>query len=118
MIRRMFWLAAGAVLGVAGYRRVSRLARTVALGGRRGAAGADGGARGSRMAGWAQHAALFARDVREGMELYSDRHPGLTGRTLETQHAHAGRQDGAGPAGNDHDHGRACPRVDYAKEVR
>jgi hypothetical protein len=119
MIRRMFWLTAGAVLGVAGYRRVSRLARAVTLGGgRSGAAGADGGAQGRWMAGWAQHAALFARDVRDGMELYSDRHPGVTGRTLETQHAHERRQDGAGPAENDHDHGRAYPRVDYAKEVR
>jgi hypothetical protein len=29
MIRRGFWLAAGAVLGVSGYRKVSRLARTL-----------------------------------------------------------------------------------------
>jgi hypothetical protein len=100
MIRRMLWLIVGAVLGVAGYRRVSRLARTVAVGGRRAAARARGEAGGSRMGGWAQRAALFARDVRDGMELYSDRHPGLTGRTL------------------DHDHDRAYPRVDYAKEVR
>ena len=29
MIRRGFWLAAGAMLGVAGYRKATRLARTI-----------------------------------------------------------------------------------------
>jgi hypothetical protein len=121
MIRRMFWLVVGAVLGVAGYRRVSRLARTV-IPGRRGAAQA-GEAPGSRTggrlhSGWAQRAALFARDVRDGMELYSDHHPGLTGRTLEIQRARARRLEKARPGEDDHDHGRACHRVDYAKEVR
>jgi hypothetical protein len=100
MIRRMFWLIAGAALGVAGYRRVSRLARTVTPG------------------GWAQRAALFARDVRDGMELYSDRHPGPTGRTLDTRQPRARRLDAARPGEDDHDHDRAYPRVDYAKEVR
>jgi hypothetical protein len=72
MIRRLFWLAAGALLGVTGYRRVSRLARTVTH------------------RGWTHEAALFARDVRDGMELYADRHPRLAGRTLEGQQARAG----------------------------
>ena len=35
MIRRLFWLIAGVLLGVTGYRRVSRLARAVAPGGPR-----------------------------------------------------------------------------------
>ncbi len=116
MIRRMFWLIIGAVLGVAGYRRVSRLARTVTLGGRRGATPAGGGTQGSWMGGWAQRAALFARDVRDGMELYSDRHPELTARNLGIHQARARRPDGARPGGDDQD--RAYPRVDYAKEVR
>jgi hypothetical protein len=118
MIRRMFWLIVGAALGVAGYRRVSRLARTVTPGGRRGAAEAGGGTQGSWMGGWARRAALFARDVRDGMELYSDRHPGLTGRTLEVQQARARRPDGARPGEDDRHHERVHPRVDYAKEVR
>jgi hypothetical protein len=121
MIRRVFWLIAGAVLGVAGYRRVSRLARTV-IPGRRGAARASEAA-GSRMGGWthggwAQRASLFARDVRDGMELYSDRHPGLTGRTLEIQQARARRLDEARPGEADRNHDRAYPSVNYAKEVR
>lgn len=32
MIRRMFWLAAGAVLGITGYRRLARLARAIVPG--------------------------------------------------------------------------------------
>jgi len=116
MIRRMFWLIVGAALGVAGYRRVSRLARTVTLGGRRSADASTPGAQGSRVGGWAQRAAVFARDVREGMELYADRHPALTGRTLGIHQARARRPDGARPGGDDQD--RAYPRVDYAKEVR
>jgi hypothetical protein len=115
MIRRLFWLVAGALLGVTGYRRVSRLARTVTLGSRRGAAPA--GLRGKDLAqgGWARSAALFARDVREGMDLYADRHPRLAGRTLEVQQARAQRPRAAGP-GDDPD--GAYPGVDYAKEGR
>jgi hypothetical protein len=79
-MRRVFWAGAGALIGVAGYRRVTRLARTVTGAAR--PAAAPGSA-------WMDGAARFARDVHDGMELYADRHPGLTGRTLEGQQARA-----------------------------
>jgi hypothetical protein len=84
-------MVAGALLGVGGYRRVSRLARAVTAGKRRG-----GGRAGGR---WARGVGLFARDVRDGMELYADRHPRLAGRTLG-------------------DTGRFHPGVEYAKDGR
>jgi hypothetical protein len=104
MMRRLFWITVGALLGVTGYRRISRLARAITPGGRRNERGIAHGR------DWARGAALFARDVREGMELYTDRHPKLAGRTLEGQ-ARAPR-----PA--DASSGRARPRIDYAKEGR
>lgn len=123
MIRRLFWMIAGALLGVTGYRRVSRLARAVAVGRRRGEAPGRGRdlPRSSRAHGdrthWygARSVALFARDVREGMELYTDRHRRLAGRTLGDQQARSERlhQDGAGG-----DPGRVYPGVDYAKDGR
>jgi hypothetical protein len=94
MIRRLFWVIVGALLGVTGYRRVSRLARTVTL---RGPAPGLG-----RRPDWAAGATRFARDVRDGMELYNDRHPRLAGRDQE---------DGP-PAG------RRYPSIDYAKDGR
>jgi hypothetical protein len=57
VIRRLFWLSVGAAAGIAGYRRAERLAR------RRGLVGA------------ARGVARFARDVRDGMDEYMDRHP-------------------------------------------
>ena len=95
MIRRVLWLVLGAVLGVTGYRRATRLARAMvpgrgqlrhaqlrhaqpgraglgtrrALGGREQAGGAAG----------------FVRDVREGRAEYLDRHPLHAGPTLEGQ---------------------------------
>jgi len=123
MIRRLFWMIAGALLGVTGYRRVSRLARAVAAGRRRGEAPGRprGLSRSSRAHRDRTHrygarsVALFARDVRDGMELYMDRHPRLAGRTLGGQQARSERlrQDGAGG-----DPGRVYPGVDYAKDGR
>jgi hypothetical protein len=93
MIRRLFWLIAGVLLGVTGYRRVTRLARSFSLGGP-----------GSRRPGMTARphgrelvrgAAAFAHDVREGMELYTDRHPRLAGRTLEGQQTRAHRPGSA-----------------------
>ena len=55
MIRRAIWLVAGAVLGIAGYRRLGRLVTT-------GQARRRGGAAG------------FAREVRTGMAEYMERH--------------------------------------------
>jgi hypothetical protein len=93
MIRRLFWLIAGALLGVTGYRRVSRLARALAPGG----AGGRRAAMPARPQGreLVRGAAAFAHDVREGMELYTDRHPRLAGRTLEGQQTRAHRPGSA-----------------------
>ena len=106
MIRRLFWLIAGVLLGVTGYRRATRLARAFAL----------GGGPGSRRAGIAARphgrelmrgAAEFAHDVREGMELYTDRHPRLAGRTLEGQQTRAHRSGSAIGVDNAKEIGRA-----------
>src|SRR5215468_10264107 len=107
MIRRGFWLAAGAALGVAGYRRATRLAREIGFrvdgppaagrtrhGGdavqvRGGGSGSQAGRprhqaparpRGS-IAGVAS-AAVFVRDVREGMAEYWSLHRGELAHTL------------------------------------
>ncbi len=56
MIRRAFWMGAGAAVGIMSYRRVSALGRQVS--------GRVTGARG---------AIQFTRDVREGMDLYLKR---------------------------------------------
>jgi hypothetical protein len=111
-MRRLFWLGTGAVLGVTGYRRVSRLARAISPGGRPAAAPRGGEMPGAgTSADWARGAVRFARDVRDGMELYTDRQLGLAGRTLEGQQARARR-----PA--DEGRGRPHPRTDYAKDGR
>ena len=107
MIRRGFWLAAGAMLGVAGYRKAGRLARTItaappvprAL--TRPARGI--GARPTEprsiepraiepraiqtraavpLTHRVREAASFARDVRDGMAEYRDLHPRQLGRRL------------------------------------
>jgi hypothetical protein len=64
VIRRGFWLALGAAGGIMGYRRAVRLGRRAASG----ALGRDA-IRATRQA------RRFTRDVREGMDLYSARHP-------------------------------------------
>jgi hypothetical protein len=68
MIRRLFWLALGAVLGVTAYRRVTAVARAILPGPR------------------AREIAGFAGDVREGMQIYRQRQlqasrPALEART-------------------------------------
>jgi hypothetical protein len=80
MIRRLFWLTAGAVLGVSGYRRLTALGRHVPEPLR------------------ARELARFAADVREGMEIYSRRHHRPARPTLES---HRGRANARG--------GRAAP---------
>ncbi|HMG62722.1 MAG TPA: hypothetical protein VK599_07220 [Streptosporangiaceae bacterium] len=98
MIRRGFWVAVGAAIGVSGYRRASRLARTV-FPARPGSALVTGPAGRARPAvitgrgllaaaasagrGTAQGVA-FARDVREGVAEYLDRQD-QDGRTLDSQ---------------------------------
>jgi hypothetical protein len=111
LIRRLFWVGVGVLAGVTGYRRVTRLARAIGTGGRR-----SGASRGPSGLSWARGAALFARDVREGMELYADRHPRLAGRTLEVQRARAQRPSGAAPGEQGPRH--TYPGVDYAKDGR
>jgi hypothetical protein len=106
VIRRLFWVTVGAVLGVTGYRRVSQLARSLRPGARHVAA--PGRPRGGTLAGGA---ARFAHDVREGMELYMDRHPGLTDRTLGGQQGSVPRP-GRAVAGT----GRGPWFIDYAKD--
>ena len=97
MIRRGFWLAAGAVTGIYGYRRVSALGRRLSASlnppgpdqgakpARRARQGHRSARRGHRVA---VHAARetyrFTRDVREGMDLYMARHSRPAASTLST----------------------------------
>ncbi len=76
MIRRLFWLTLGAVLGVTGYRRATALVRSLRPQPRPGS-----------LTG-------FAADVREGMALYMERQSARAPSTLE---GHARR--GLGLAG-------------------
>jgi len=100
MIRRGFWLAVGAAAGIMGYRRVASLGRglsgtlTLARGSdheqqtvpgtrnraSRKRAAARGLARGTIRV--TRDVRRFNRDVREGMEQYSARHPGQSSPTL------------------------------------
>jgi len=98
MIRRGFWLTAGAVTGIWGYRRVAAVGRRVSAsltpGGTLKLADTRADTRaGTRMASRrARRGAVvlgretyrFTRDVREGMELYTARHPAPPGSTLST----------------------------------
>ena len=102
MIRRGFWLTAGAVAGIWGYRRVAavgqRVSASLTPGGtlkladtRAGARMAGRQAAGRRARRGAVAAAIqtyrFTQDVREGMELYMARHPTPAGSTtLSTDH--------------------------------
>jgi len=94
MIRRGFWLTAGAVTGIWGYRRVAAAGRRVSAsltpGGTLKLADTRAGTRmASRRARrgavvLARETYRFTRDVREGMELYMARHPAPPGSTLST----------------------------------
>jgi hypothetical protein len=117
MIRRGFWLTAGAVTGIYGYRRAaaagrrlsatltpgrlapertleSRLEGTLELA-RAGARARSTGRRARRGAiAAARETYRFTRDVREGMELYRRAHPAPAGSTLSTsQNRSANRTD-------------------------
>jgi len=65
MIRRLFWLGLGAVLGVTGYRKATALARSL------------------RPAPRPSALTEFAADVRQGMALYMERQAGPPPSTLE-----------------------------------
>jgi hypothetical protein len=115
VIGRLGWLAAGAVLGVTGYRRASRLARSIRPGNLARQAlpairpGTPAAAR--RAAGERRGIAPFVHDVRDGMEIYLDRHSGQLGPTLE------GQQAAARPTGQPGMNGR-YPDTDNAKDGR
>ena len=114
MIRRGFWLATGVVIGVTGYRRVSRLASALTLPRAQGSRSLPGrgptagprllapSARRRSHAGRVVAAARFVRDVRDGMAEYRDLHrdepdPAPQGRTLEAQGHAALGASGQGP---------------------
>lgn len=81
MIRRGFWLLAGAAGGIMGYRRVSSLTRQLSV-----TLGLNPQQQNAQEAAvrrhWARAAIRFTRDVREGMDLYSARHPRTSRPTL------------------------------------
>ncbi|HXP21290.1 MAG TPA: hypothetical protein VN840_16730 [Streptosporangiaceae bacterium] len=109
MIRRAIWLASGAILGILGYRRLGRMARSVLprplapssrprLGTNlpnthdlRERKPSDGRrpARSWRGTG----AREFFRDVADGMADYMDRHSGRSGNTLVGQQVHVGLRE-------------------------
>ena len=75
MIKRMIWLAIGAVLGITGYRRLTRAAKSLLphsdLLARRGAGPAP--ARRTSAGDAGAGTVAFVRDVRAGMAEYLDR---------------------------------------------
>lgn len=82
MIRRGFWLLAGAAGGIMGYRRVSSLSRQLSV-----TLGFNPQQQQKAQATavrrhWAREAIRFTRDVREGMDRYSARHPSAARPTL------------------------------------
>jgi len=99
VIRRGFWLAAGAAVGIYGYRRVSDVGRrlsaslipaepaTALTQGARSARSAQLARQGRRTAiRAARETYRFPRDVREGMDLYMARHSEPPDSTLDTNH--------------------------------
>lgn len=108
MIRRGFWLTAGAVTGIYGYRRVAaagrRLSATLTPGhlapegtlelaraGARARVTGRGARRGAIALG--RETYRFTRDVREGMELYRLAHPAPAGSTLSADRTLPADQD-------------------------
>ena len=94
MIRRGFWLTAGAVTGIYGYRRVSALGRRLSASLTPGTSPGAGGTSGTSgtpraragMLRLARETYRFTRDVREGMELYWLAHAAPAGSALSTDH--------------------------------
>jgi len=94
MIRRGFWLTAGAVTGIWGYRRVAAVGRRVSASLTPGGtlkladtrADTQMASRRARRGAvvLARETYRFTRDVREGMELYTARRPAPPGSTLST----------------------------------
>jgi hypothetical protein len=103
VIRRGFWLAAGAATGIYGYRRVSAVGRrlSASLNPAPPPAALTQSAQSAQSARTVQSAARqgrrtairaaretyrFTRDVREGMDLYMARHSGPPDSTLNIDH--------------------------------
>jgi hypothetical protein len=96
VIRRGFWLAAGAATGIYGYRRVSAAGRRLSASLNLAEPGAalTRKARNTRQARHGRRTAIraaretfrFTRDVREGMELYMARHSEPPDLTLNVNH--------------------------------
>ncbi len=111
MIRRGFWLTAGAVTGIYGYRRVSAVGRRLSASLTPGASLTRGASltpgasltmgtsltpgasvkprvRSARTGALrlAKQTYRFIRDVREGMELYTVAHSASAGSTLSADH--------------------------------
>jgi hypothetical protein len=97
MIRRAFWLGAGAAAGIMGYRRVSAMGRKVS-GRLTGSGLTRNGLTGRRALNATRETIRFTRDVREGMDLYIARHNGSAPPTLRTpsnaHHANSDQKDG------------------------
>jgi len=87
VIRRGFWLAAGAATGIYGYRRVAAIGRRLSA-----SFNPAGSIQEPRLAQRSHRGAVslaretyrFTRDVREGMDLYMARHSAAAGSTLST----------------------------------
>jgi hypothetical protein len=82
MIRRGFWLAAGAAAGIYGYRRVSAVGRRVASTLNLTGPGEPAGRTRRGAVALAGETIRFTRDVREGMEQYRLAHSAPEGSTL------------------------------------
>ena len=82
MIRRGFWLTAGAVTGIYGYRRVSALGRRLSGTFNLPGPGPSRARRGAVVL--TRETYRFTRDVREGMDLYRLTHSAPAGSTLST----------------------------------
>lgn len=107
MIRRGFWLTAGAVLGVAGYRKATRLARTITAGTAVPRALTTRARAPVPRTHRVREATSFARDVRDGMAEYRDLHPRQLGRRLGNR---SSEQPGdRAPAGRGGSRGSAQP---------
>jgi hypothetical protein len=72
MIRRLFWLTLGAVLGISAYRRATAVARAIMPAPR------------------AREITSFAGDVREGMQIYRQRQLQAARPALEGRPGHPG----------------------------
>jgi len=85
MMRRLFWLVLGAVLGVTGYRKATAIVRSL------------------RPAPRASALAEFAADVREGMAVYMERQAQPPAPTLEG-HRRRGLPAASPPRPDTHNH--------------